>query len=238
MGERRRGLAVAFVVTRRKAAPCHSRRRNSLFYRLFARARIPGGRFFEPTGVLFAGRVTIGWRRRAPTRGGPRHGASAPLICPPPCPLRQASDVVQPSVTLAMNQRRREARARVDVYAFGVSDSDFEPPPFVFEAGEEGDGHEAGRLVKYHRRSRASWTLKRGSDRAHRRGPRLDAEAVVGHRRGRREARVFQPRDGARTSRRYVVIVPARDTGRATRSRKSRARRLCTPRLRKRPASR
>ena len=55
-----------------------------------------------------------------------------------PTTLAKRLDVVQPSVTLAMNQRAAEKRAQgVDVYAFGVGEPDFEPPPFVFEAAKK-----------------------------------------------------------------------------------------------------
>jgi aspartate aminotransferase len=44
-------------------------------------------------------------------------------------------DVVQPSVTLAMNAKAADLRAKgADVYAFGVGEPDFEPPAFVFDA--------------------------------------------------------------------------------------------------------
>lgn len=44
-------------------------------------------------------------------------------------------DVVQPSVTLAMNARAAELRAKgVDVFAFGVGEPDFEPPALVLDA--------------------------------------------------------------------------------------------------------
>jgi aspartate aminotransferase len=44
-------------------------------------------------------------------------------------------DAVQPSVTLAMNARAAELRGKgVDVFAFGVGEPDFEPPPFVLDA--------------------------------------------------------------------------------------------------------
>jgi aspartate aminotransferase len=45
--------------------------------------------------------------------------------------------VVAPSVTLAMNARAMEMRARgVDVFAFGVGEPDFEPPKAVLEAAK------------------------------------------------------------------------------------------------------
>jgi aspartate aminotransferase len=55
-----------------------------------------------------------------------------------PTSLAKRLDVVQPSVTLAMNQRAAEKRAQgVDVYAFGVGEPDFEPPQFVFDAAKK-----------------------------------------------------------------------------------------------------
>src|SRR5262245_11478741 len=52
-----------------------------------------------------------------------------------PSSLARRLDAVQPSVTLAMNARAAELRSKgVDVYAFGVGEPDFEPPPFVFDA--------------------------------------------------------------------------------------------------------
>jgi len=55
-----------------------------------------------------------------------------------PTSLAKRLDVVQPSVTLAMNARAAEKRAAgVDVYAFGVGEPDFEPPAFVFEAARK-----------------------------------------------------------------------------------------------------
>jgi aspartate aminotransferase len=52
-----------------------------------------------------------------------------------PNSLARRLDAVAPSVTLAMNARAAELRAKgVDVFAFGVGEPDFEPPPFVFEA--------------------------------------------------------------------------------------------------------
>ncbi len=49
--------------------------------------------------------------------------------------LAKRLDVVQPSVTLAMNARAAELRATgVDVFAFGVGEPDFDPPSFVLEA--------------------------------------------------------------------------------------------------------
>jgi aspartate aminotransferase len=52
-----------------------------------------------------------------------------------PRDLASRLDVVQPSVTLAMNAKAAELRAKgVDVFAFGVGEPDFEPPHFVLEA--------------------------------------------------------------------------------------------------------
>jgi aspartate aminotransferase len=52
-----------------------------------------------------------------------------------PSSFARRLDVVQPSVTLAMNAKAAELRAKgADVYAFGVGEPDFEPPAFVFEA--------------------------------------------------------------------------------------------------------
>jgi aspartate aminotransferase len=52
-----------------------------------------------------------------------------------PLSLARRLDVVQPSVTLAMNARAAELRTKgVDVFAFGVGEPDFEPPSFVLEA--------------------------------------------------------------------------------------------------------
>ena len=51
--------------------------------------------------------------------------------------LAQRLSVVAPSVTLAMNARAQEMRARgVDVFAFGVGEPDFEPPAHVKEAAK------------------------------------------------------------------------------------------------------
>jgi aspartate aminotransferase len=54
-----------------------------------------------------------------------------------PLTLARRLDAVQPSVTLAMNARAAELRAKgVDVFAFGVGEPDFEPPSFVLEAAK------------------------------------------------------------------------------------------------------
>ena len=55
-----------------------------------------------------------------------------------PLSLARRLDVVQPSVTLAMNARAADLRAKgVDVFAFGVGEPDFEPPSFVIEAARK-----------------------------------------------------------------------------------------------------
>ena len=55
-----------------------------------------------------------------------------------PHSLARRLDVVQPSVTLAMNARAAELRAKgVDVFAFGVGEPDFEPPALVLEAAKK-----------------------------------------------------------------------------------------------------
>jgi aspartate aminotransferase len=52
-----------------------------------------------------------------------------------PLSLARRLDVVQPSVTLAMNARAADLRTKgADVFAFGVGEPDFEPPDFVIEA--------------------------------------------------------------------------------------------------------
>jgi aspartate aminotransferase len=49
--------------------------------------------------------------------------------------LAKRLDAVQPSVTLAMNQRAADLRAKgLDVFAFGVGEPDFDPPACVIEA--------------------------------------------------------------------------------------------------------
>ena len=54
-----------------------------------------------------------------------------------PRSLAKRLSVVAPSVTLAMNARAQELRARgVDVFAFGVGEPDFEPPLHVKEAAK------------------------------------------------------------------------------------------------------
>jgi aspartate aminotransferase len=55
-----------------------------------------------------------------------------------PHSLASRLDVVQPSVTLAMNARAAELRAKgADVFAFGVGEPDFEPPAAVLEAARK-----------------------------------------------------------------------------------------------------
>ncbi len=52
-----------------------------------------------------------------------------------PSSFARRLDVVQPSVTLAMNAKAAELRAKgADVFAFGVGEPDFEPPAFVLDA--------------------------------------------------------------------------------------------------------
>lgn len=52
-----------------------------------------------------------------------------------PSSFARRLDVVQPSVTLAMNQKAADLRAKgADVFAFGVGEPDFEPPAFVLDA--------------------------------------------------------------------------------------------------------
>jgi aspartate aminotransferase len=55
-----------------------------------------------------------------------------------PLDLARRLDAVQPSVTLAMNARAADLRAKgVDVFAFGVGEPDFEPPAFVLDAARK-----------------------------------------------------------------------------------------------------
>lgn len=55
-----------------------------------------------------------------------------------PTKLASRLDVVQPSVTLAMNARAAELRAKgLDVVAFGVGEPDFDPPKSVLEAARQ-----------------------------------------------------------------------------------------------------
>lgn len=52
--------------------------------------------------------------------------------------LASRLSAVAPSITLAMNARAMELRARgVDVFGFGVGEPDFEPPPAVLEAAKK-----------------------------------------------------------------------------------------------------
>lgn len=54
-----------------------------------------------------------------------------------PRSLAQRLNAVAPSVTLAMNARAQDLRAKgVDVFAFGVGEPDFEPPKHVLEAAK------------------------------------------------------------------------------------------------------
>lgn len=51
-----------------------------------------------------------------------------------PTNLARRLDVVQPSVTLAMNARAADLRSKgTDVFAFGVGEPDFDPPAFVLD---------------------------------------------------------------------------------------------------------
>lgn len=53
---------------------------------------------------------------------------------PVPLSFARRLDVVQPSVTLAMNARAAELRSKgEDVFAFGVGEPDFDPPQFVLD---------------------------------------------------------------------------------------------------------
>ncbi len=62
--------------------------------------------------------------------------------------LAKRLEAVQPSVTLAMNARAAALRATgVDVFAFGVGEPDFEPPPFVIDAVKR--ALEKGGISKY-----------------------------------------------------------------------------------------
>ncbi len=55
-----------------------------------------------------------------------------------PTSFAKRLDVVQPSVTLAMNARAAELRGKgVDVFAFGVGEPDFEPPGLVLDAARK-----------------------------------------------------------------------------------------------------
>ena len=55
-----------------------------------------------------------------------------------PTSLARRLDAVQPSVTLAMNAKAAELRAKgTDVFAFGVGEPDFEPPAYVLAAAEK-----------------------------------------------------------------------------------------------------
>ncbi len=55
-----------------------------------------------------------------------------------PLSFARRLDVVQPSVTLAMNARAAELRTKgADVFAFGVGEPDFEPPQLVLDAARK-----------------------------------------------------------------------------------------------------
>jgi len=55
-----------------------------------------------------------------------------------PHSLASRLSAVSPSITLAMNARAMELKARgVDVFAFGVGEPDFEPPPAVLDAAKK-----------------------------------------------------------------------------------------------------
>lgn len=67
-----------------------------------------------------------------------------------PLSLARRLDVVQPSVTLAMNARAAELRAKgVDVFAFGVGEPDFEAPAAVLEAARNALAPGAASVSKY-----------------------------------------------------------------------------------------
>jgi aspartate aminotransferase len=67
-----------------------------------------------------------------------------------PLSFARRLDVVQPSVTLAMNARAAELRAKgVDVFAFGVGEPDFEPPAQVLEAARGALSEGAASVSKY-----------------------------------------------------------------------------------------
>ena len=54
-----------------------------------------------------------------------------------PHSLASRLSAVSPSITLAMNARAMELKARgVDVFAFGVGEPDFEPPQAVLDAAK------------------------------------------------------------------------------------------------------
>jgi aspartate aminotransferase len=59
-------------------------------------------------------------------------------------------DVVQPSVTLAMNARAAELRTKgADVFAFGVGEPDFDPPALVLEAARSALSSSSPGVSKY-----------------------------------------------------------------------------------------
>jgi aspartate aminotransferase len=80
---------------------------------------------------------------RSPGKREGRHqgGAALPVAhakyASVPRTLASRLSVVAPSITLAMNSRALEMKARgVDVFAFGVGEPDFEPPEHVREAAK------------------------------------------------------------------------------------------------------
>jgi len=68
-----------------------------------------------------------------------------------PLSLAKRLDAVQPSVTLAMNARAAELRAKgLDVFAFGVGEPDFDPPRCVLDAVHGAiEGKVTGGISKY-----------------------------------------------------------------------------------------
>jgi aspartate aminotransferase len=52
-------------------------------------------------------------------------------------PFAERLSVVAPSITLAMNARAADLKAKgVDVFSFGVGEPDFDPPKFVLDAAK------------------------------------------------------------------------------------------------------
>lgn len=71
-------------------------------------------------------------------------------VWPVPLSFARRLDVVQPSVTLAMNARAAELRTKgVDVFAFGVGEPDFEPPALVLDAARNALAPGAPGVSKY-----------------------------------------------------------------------------------------